>query len=81
MQKKKLRIVVGPKVAEILKAQKNKSAYIEEAVLWYARFGEECLQKLDQIIRLLSSGSLPPLGVATVEKREDIEDAFAGFEV
>lgn len=81
MQKKKLRIVVGPEVAKILKEQKNRSAYIEEAVLWYARFGEECLQKLDQVIRLLSSGGLPPLSVAVLEKREDIEDAFADFEV
>lgn len=81
MQKKKLRIVVSSEVAEILKGQKNKSAYIEEAVLWYARFGEESLKKLDQVIRLLSSGSLPPRGVINVERREDIEDAFASFEV
>ena len=81
MKKYRLRIALKDDVAAVLDGQKDKAAYVERAVEWYARFGEECLEKLDQVIRLLSSGSLPPRGVISVERREDIEDAFASFEV
>lgn len=52
--KQKLKISVSEEVAEILGKQRNKSAYVEKTVLWYARFGEECLEKLNRVVEILS---------------------------
>jgi len=81
MQKKKIRIVVSADVAEVLSRQKNKSAYVEQAVRWYARYGEDCLKKLDRIIEMLAAGSFVSGKATVVERQGEIEDAFASFEV
>ncbi|WP_027719489.1 hypothetical protein [Desulfovirgula thermocuniculi] len=80
---------VPPDVAEVLDAQGDRAGYVARAVTWYARFGEPCLRKLDQLLEMAAAGVLQSAcarkegeegeGGSVPALAAEVDDAFSGF--
>lgn len=80
---------VPPDVAEVLDAQSDRAGYVARAVTWYARFGEPCLRKLDQLLEMATAGGLQSArarkegeegeGGGVSALAAEVDDAFSGF--